>query len=78
MLKALDTTPELDAKRANYFQEGLIGVLCWICELGQIDILVNVAMLSCFLASPRQGHLDQASHVYACVLETVQPVEHGL
>ncbi len=51
----IDTTPELDAKRAIYFQ-GLIGVLRWICELGRIDILVNVAMLSRFLASPRQGH----------------------
>jgi hypothetical protein len=32
----VDTTPELDVKRDNYFQ-GLIGVLQWICELGQID-----------------------------------------
>ena len=46
-----DTTPELDAKRANYFQ-GLIGVLRWICELGRIDILVDVAMLLRFLAAP--------------------------
>jgi hypothetical protein len=60
----IDTTPELDAKRANYFQ-GLIGVLRWICELGRIDILVDVAMLSRFLASPRRGHLDQAFHIFA-------------
>ena len=39
----IDTTPELDAKRANYFQS-LIGVLHWICELGRIDILGNVAI----------------------------------
>jgi hypothetical protein len=60
----IDTTPELDAKRANYFQ-GLIGVLRWICELGRIDILIDVAMLSRFLASPRRGHLDQAFHIFA-------------
>ncbi len=60
----IDTTPKLDAKRANYFQ-GLIGVLRWICELGRIDILVDVAMLSRFLASPRRGHLDQAYHIFA-------------
>ena len=60
----VDTTPELDAKRANYFQ-GLIGVLRWICELGRVDILVDVAMLSRFLASPRRGHLDQAFHIFA-------------
>ena len=59
-----DTTPELDAKRANYFQ-GLIGVLRWICELGRVDILVDLAMLSRFLASPRRGHLDQAFHIFA-------------
>ena len=60
----IDTTPELDAKRANYYQ-GLIGVLRWMCELGRIDILVDVAMLSRFLASPRRGHLDQAFHIFA-------------
>jgi hypothetical protein len=38
----VDVTPELDAKRANYFQ-GLIGVLRWMCELERIDILYDVA-----------------------------------
>ena len=60
----LEVTPELDAKRANYYQ-GLIGVLRWICELGRIDIIVDVAMLSRFLAAPRRGHLDQVFHVFA-------------
>jgi len=54
----------LDSKRANYFQ-GLIGVLRWICELGRIDILVDVAMLSRFLAAPREGHLEQTLHVFS-------------
>jgi len=60
----VDGTPLLDDKRANYYQ-GLIGVLRWICELGRIDILVDVAMLSRFLAAPRQGHLEQVFHVFA-------------
>ena len=60
----MDTTPELDAKRANYYQ-GQIGILRWMCELGRIDILVDVAMLSRFLAAPRRGHLDQVFHIYA-------------
>jgi hypothetical protein len=60
----LDTTPEeLDAKRTNYYQ-GLIGVLRWMCELGQLDILVNVAMLSRYLAAPREGHLEQVFHTF--------------
>ena len=60
----LDATVELDAKRANYYQ-GLIGVLRWIVELGRIDIIVPVSMLSRYLMNPRQGHLEQALHVFA-------------
>jgi len=60
----LDVTPELDARRANYFQ-GLIGILRWMCELGRIDIIVPVAMLSRFLAAPRNGHLEQCFHIFA-------------
>jgi hypothetical protein len=60
----LDTTPELDPKQANYFQ-GLIGVLRWMVELGRIDIMVAVSMLSRYLASPRAGHLEEAIHIFA-------------
>jgi Reverse transcriptase (RNA-dependent DNA polymerase) len=60
----MDATPELDHRRANYFQ-GLIGVLRWIVELGRVDRLVSVSMLSRFLALPREGHLEQAIHVFA-------------
>ena len=60
----VDTTPELDHRRANDFK-GLIGVLHWVCELGRIDTLVDVAMLSKFLAAPRRGHLDQAFNIFA-------------
>ena len=49
----VDTTPEL------------VGVFQWICELGRIDILVDVAMLSRFLAAPRRRHLDQVFHIFA-------------
>jgi hypothetical protein len=60
----LDTSDELDPKRANYFQ-GFVGVLRWIVELGRVDILVAVAMLLRYLAMPRIGHLDEALHVFA-------------
>jgi hypothetical protein len=60
----VDSSPELDARRANYFQ-GLIGVLRWIVELGRIDIIVPVALLSRHLALPREGHLEQVLHVFA-------------
>jgi len=60
----LDTTRELDSSRANYFQ-GLIGILRWICELGRIDIIVEVSMLSRFLACRLEGHLEQTLHIFA-------------
>ena len=40
-------------------------MLWWIVELGRVDILVPVAMLSRYLTPPRRGHLDQVFHVFA-------------
>ncbi len=60
----LDTTPLLNPDQANYYQS-LIGVLRWAIELGRIDILIHVSMLSSFLAAPRQGHLSQVHHIFA-------------
>ena len=39
-------------------------VSSWICELGRIDIIVEVTMSSRCLAVPRWGHLDQVFHVF--------------
>ncbi len=39
-------SPELGSEQLNYFQ-GLIGILRWICELGRINILMPVLILSC-------------------------------
>ena len=60
----VDGTNLLGARQANYFQ-GLIGVLRWICKLGQIDILHDVAVLLRFLMAPREGHLEQCLHIFA-------------
>ena len=60
----LDTTLELDADRHNYYQ-GLIGVLRWICELGRLDIMTAVSMLSRYLFSAREGHLEKVFHIFA-------------
>jgi hypothetical protein len=43
----------------------LIGVLRWIVELGRIDIIVPVTMLSRYLVSPREGHLQEVYHIFA-------------
>jgi hypothetical protein len=59
----LDQSKELGPDQATYFA-GLIGILRWCIELGRIDIIVEVSLLSCFLACPREGHLQQAFHVF--------------
>lgn len=69
--------PEIDVSRelhevseadAAYFHS-LIGVLRWIVELGRADICLEVSMLSSHLALPREGHLEQAFHIFAYLKE---------
>ena len=60
----LDTSPELGSRQLNYYQ-GLIGILRWACEIGRIDILMPVSLLSRYLVSARQGHLEQVFHIFA-------------
>ena len=65
----LSYRPELDNSivcldsKATYYQI-LIRVFRWIVELGRININYEVAILSQYLANPRQGHLHQALHVF--------------
>ena len=60
----LDQTPELSDSDLTYYQ-GLIGVLRWICELGRIDILLPVSLMSRYLVAARSGHFDQVFHIFA-------------
>ena len=55
----VDVSPELGAEGHRYYQE-LIGMLRWAVEIGRLDILLEVSMLSHHLALPREGHLEQA------------------
>ena len=48
---------------ANVYQN-LIGVLRWMCELGRIDVLHEVSILSQYLAQPRTGHLQQVINIF--------------
>ena len=45
------------------YQE-LIEMLRWAIELGRIDILLEVALLSSYLCLPRSRHLGQVYHIY--------------
>ncbi len=46
-----------------YHYQHLIGVMRWMVELGRIDIVTEVSMLSSYLACPHKGHLENALHV---------------
>jgi hypothetical protein len=59
----LDHSKKLGPDQATYFA-GLIGILQWCIELGWIDIIVEVSLFSRFLACPREGHMQQAFHVF--------------
>ena len=59
----LDVSPELSPEYASYSQS-LIGALWWIVELGGVDICLECSILSSHLALPREGHLEQAFHVF--------------
>ena len=60
----LDNTPELSSDDVTLYQE-MIGILRWATEIGRVDILTEVSILSSYQASPRQGHLEQIIHIFS-------------
>ena len=39
----------------------------WMCELGRIDILYELSLISQYMAAPRTGHLQHAITVFKCI-----------
>ena len=64
----LNTTPELKANGAQYYQES-IGVLRWAVEIDLVDILHEVSLMSSHLALPRHRHLKQVLHIFGYLKE---------
>ena len=64
----LDTSPELDPDAASYYLT-IISILQWMIELGRIDIITKVSLLSSHVALPSEGHLDAAVYVMAHVVQ---------
>ena len=60
----LDVSPEFDVKYMSYYQL-LAGVLCWMVELGRVDICLEVSLLSSHLALLREGHFEQVMQVFS-------------
>ncbi len=59
----IDASSKLGESEASYFHSH-VGVLWWIVELGQVDIDVEVSMMSSHLALPRAGHLKETYHIF--------------
>ncbi len=57
-----DLSDILDPDCSSFYQH-LIGVMRWMAELGRIDIVIEVSMLSSYLACLCEGHLENALHV---------------
>jgi hypothetical protein len=60
----VDTTPVLTEELASQYQQ-LIGMLRWACELGRVDILLEVSLMSSHLCMPRMGHLEKVYGIFA-------------
>jgi hypothetical protein len=60
----IDESPVLGPELENYFQSQ-IGILRWCVELGRIEIITEVSMLSAFLCMSREGHSDAVYHLFA-------------
>jgi hypothetical protein len=58
----LDVSDELDAGDVQMYQE-IIGMLRWATEIGRVDILYEVSILSQYQTSPREGHMNQVLHI---------------
>ena len=63
-LPELDDTPELESDDVQFYQE-MMGMLRWATELGKVDMLHELSLLSQYQANPRQGHMAQALHIFA-------------
>jgi hypothetical protein len=66
---AADYEPELDESEVltpvlALWYASLIGMLRWMVEIGWIDIITEVSLMSSYMAMPREGHLDAVLHIF--------------
>jgi hypothetical protein len=60
----VDVSPLLGDEMVSRYLN-LIGVLRWACELGRVDILFEVSVMSSYSAMPRRGHLIHLYKIFA-------------
>ena len=67
----LDITPVLGSELSSRYQQ-LIGILRWAVELGRVDILLEVSLMSSHLCQPREGHLEALYSIFAYLAKHVE------
>jgi hypothetical protein len=60
----MDISAELLPTDAAYYQS-LIGIRRWMVELHQVDICLEVSMMSSHLSIPNERHLEQLFQIFA-------------
>ena len=56
----------LEDDQLIYYQT-IVGQLRWAVKLRRIYINLEIDLLSCYLAQPRHGHLDQVFHTFSFI-----------
>ena len=60
----LDITPELNGEHSSRNRQ-MIGILRWAVKLGRVDMHHEVALMSQYSASPREGHIEAVYDIFA-------------
>ena len=58
-----NTFPKLKSEGVAQYQY-MVGLLRWEVDLGRVDILLETALMSTYLAFPHRGHLEHIFHVF--------------
>ena len=59
----IDTLPKLKSEGVAQYQD-MVGLLRWEVDLGRVDILLETAIMSTYLALPHRGHLEHIFHLF--------------
>ncbi len=59
----LNGSKELNPEMASCYAS-LIGMQRWMVEIGQVDIITELSLMSSYMAMPREGHLDAVLHIF--------------
>ena len=58
-----DMTQELKSKGMQWYRK-MIGALHWTVEIGRVDVLYEVVVMSTFTAMPIYRHLEEVLHIF--------------